>query len=82
MKPESALRVLTYHGNAKKDREDFSQYDVVVTTYGALSSEFVPRGAKGPPPIPREDGLFSITWRRVILDEGVSRSPSSPFPIE
>ena len=30
----------------------------------------MPRNAKEPPPVPRKDGLFSITWRRVILDEG------------
>ena len=72
MKPESALRVLTYHGSGKKSRENFNTYDVVITTYGALSSEYN-QNAK-----PRTDGLFSITWRRIILDEGhVIRNPNT-----
>lgn len=35
---ESPLRVLTYHGAGKKQMgpEDFSAYDVVITTYGLL----------------------------------------------
>lgn len=77
MKPESALRVLTYHGSGKKSREDFNTYDVVITTYGALSSEYNPPQSTEP----RKDGLdglFSITWRRIILDEGhVIRNPST-----
>lgn len=78
MKPEFALRALTYHGTGKKSKEDFNKYDVVITTYGALSGEYVPRGAKDPPAIPRRDGLFSVTWRRVILDEGHTiRNPST-----
>ena len=70
MKPESALRVLTYHGAGKKPTVNFNEYHVVISTYGTLSCEYVPRNTKEPPPIPRKDGLFSITWRRVILDEG------------
>lgn len=78
MKLESALRVLTYHGSGRKSREDLNTYDIVITTYGALSSEYAPRSAKQPPPIPRKEGLFSIEWRRVILDEGHTiRNPST-----
>ncbi|KAI9748484.1 MAG: hypothetical protein M1835_001781, partial [Candelina submexicana] len=69
---EKALRVLTYHGTGKKrmTAKDFGDYDVVITSYGALASEYLPRGSKNPPPIPRKHGLFSINWRRIVLDEG------------
>ena len=54
----------------------------MITTYGALSSEYLPRGDKNPPPIPRKDGLFSITWRRVILDEGhIVRNPQTKWAL-
>ena len=78
VKPECALRILTYHGNGKKLRDHFKKYDVVVTTYGSLSSEYVPQGANNPLPKVTKEGLFSITWRRVILDEGhIIRNPNT-----
>ena len=49
---------------------DFAAYDVVITSYGQLGTEYIPKGTKSPLPIPRSDGLFSTTWRRIILDEG------------
>jgi SWI/SNF-related matrix-associated actin-dependent regulator of chromatin subfamily A3 len=69
---ESALRVLTYHGSNRKGMtaRDFSKYDVVITTYGTLGTEYMPRGIKSPEKIPRKDGLFSMNWARVVLDEG------------
>lgn len=30
----------------------------------------MPRGTKTPEKIPRKDGLFSMKWARVVLDEG------------
>ncbi|KAK4695561.1 hypothetical protein P7C71_g2213, partial [Lecanoromycetidae sp. Uapishka_2] len=80
VKTEHALRVLTYHGNGKKPMkaEDFADYDVVITSYGTLATEYLPRGKKDPPAIPRAQGLFSMNWRRVILDEGhIIRNPST-----
>ena len=80
VQPDSALRVLTYHGSGKKpmDAQDFGAYDVVITTYGALASEYYPRGTKNPPSVPRPKGLFSMNWRRVILDEGhIIRNPQT-----
>lgn len=82
IKDASALKVLTYHGPGKKfmKPEEFHEYDVVITTYGTLSTEYVPRGSRDnkPPPIPRKQGLFSVNWRRVILDEGhIIRNPNT-----
>lgn len=51
---------------------------MVITSYGQVSSEYIPRGEKSAPSIPRENGLFSITWRRIILDEGHTiRNPNT-----
>ena len=77
------LRVLTYHGANKKpmNSRDFAEFDVVITTYGTLASEYMPssKGKKGvPAPIPRQSGLYSVNWRRTILDEGHNiRNPST-----
>ena len=80
MRPDEPLKVLTYHGSSKKPMavEGFSEYDIVITTYGTLSTEYMPKKGKTPPPIPRQQGLFSVNWRRVILDEGHQiRNPSA-----
>ena len=80
VKSKHALRVLTYHGSGKKlmKPEDFSEYDVVITSYGSLATDCFPRGKKDPPPVPRSEGLFSMKWRRVILDEGhIIRNPNT-----
>lgn len=80
VKPDHALRVLIYHGNNKKpmNPEDFGDYDVVITSYGTLATEYFPRGKKIPPSVPRPQGLFSMKWRRVILDEGhIIRNPQT-----
>ena len=77
---ETPLRVLVYHGTGKKpmDAEDFGAYDIVITTYASLASEYLPRGTKNPPSLPRAQGIFSINWRRVILDEGhIIRNPQT-----
>lgn len=72
VKKERNLKVLTYHGSNRKRMtpKEFAEYDVVITTYGTLSTEYFPRGTKTPPKIPRADGIFSMTWARVVLDEG------------
>ncbi|KAF6236752.1 hypothetical protein HO173_005043 [Letharia columbiana] len=80
IKPDHALRVLVYHGHNKKPMkaEDFGEYDVVITSYGTLATEYFPRGKKDPPSVPRQQGLFSTEWRRVILDEGhIIRNPQT-----
>lgn len=78
IKPDHALRVFVYHGNNKKPMaaKELQEYDVAVTSYGTLATEYFPRGKKDPPPVPRPQGLFSVDWRRVILDEGhIIRNP-------
>ena len=80
IKPDHALRVLVYHGNNKKPMKatDFADYDVVITSYGTLATEYFPRGKKVPLSVPRSQGLFSVDWRRVILDEGhIIRNPQT-----
>ncbi len=80
VQPDHPLKVLTYHGSCRKQMtaEEMAGYDVVITTYGTLSTEYLPKNTKTPAPVPREFGLFSTNWRRVILDEGHQiRNPSA-----
>ncbi|TPX23468.1 hypothetical protein DIZ76_012800 [Coccidioides immitis] len=76
VKQENALKVLVYHGTGKKEAEKLDQYDVVITTYGALAMEFGQVDGKSPKALKPKQGLFSMRWRRVVLDEGHTiRSP-------
>lgn len=84
VKKNKALRVLTYHGSSRKSMraEDFANYDVVISTYGTLSTECFSTGSKTPGPVPSKKGLFSVQWRRVVLDEGhIIRNPSTKAAI-
>ena len=65
LKPGS-LSYYIYHGsNRIKDAKKLAQYDLVLTTYGSVSSEVAARkkGRSGPCP------LEEIGWFRVVLDE-------------
>ncbi|OIW31626.1 RAD5-like protein [Coniochaeta ligniaria NRRL 30616] len=55
--PENAPKVLIYHGPERRSA-NLTDYDVVVSSYGTLSSEAT------------EGKLFTVNWRRVVLDEG------------
>ncbi|KAJ5958320.1 Zinc finger RING-type [Penicillium vulpinum] len=70
---ETAPSVLIYHGSGKKEAANLAKYDVVITSYGALALDFNPNANKQP-----AKGIFSLHWRRVVLDEGHTiRNPSS-----
>ncbi|KAI4278901.1 MAG: hypothetical protein L6R35_006073, partial [Caloplaca aegaea] len=68
---DQPLKILTYHGPRRQmSADELAQYDVVITTYGTLSTEYLPKGSNNPASVSRRHGLFSLDWRRVILDEG------------
>ncbi|KAJ5241340.1 uncharacterized protein N7469_002931 [Penicillium citrinum] len=70
---ENAPSVLIYHGSGKKEEKNLAKYDVVITSYGALSMEYNPDAKSHP-----SKGIFSVHWRRVVLDEGHTiRNPRS-----
>lgn len=59
------LRVCVYHGNTRaKATDNLEDYDVVITTYGTLTSDHGAVDRKK-----AKSGLFSVYWYRIILDE-------------
>lgn len=61
------LKVLVHHGPQRtKDFKELAQYDVVVTTFQILVSEF---GKSGDAEKDAKVGCFGLRWWRVILDE-------------
>ncbi|KIX09936.1 uncharacterized protein Z518_01017 [Rhinocladiella mackenziei CBS 650.93] len=72
VKKKYAPRTLTYHGQGNKDMspEQLRAYDIVITTYQTMTQELYPYGKATPRPTPASKGLFSVTWRRIVLDEG------------
>lgn len=60
------LRVCLYHGtNRAKTTTTLGDYDVVITTYGTLTSESGTAAADKA----KKSGIFSVYWYRIILDE-------------
>lgn len=75
VKAEYLPNILVYHGSGKKEGSKLKDYGVVITSYGAISSEYDPDIKKAKS---TRSGLYSITWRRVVLDEGHTiRNPRS-----
>jgi SWI/SNF-related matrix-associated actin-dependent regulator of chromatin subfamily A3 len=72
VKTRYAPRIFTYHGQENKGLSpaQFEEYDIVITTYQTMSQELFPYGHKEALKVPSNKGLFSITWRRIVLDEG------------
>lgn len=67
VKPEFLPKILIYHTGSKPAtgqtfRDYFSQFDVVITTYGKVASEAKSRT--------NLTGIYEMVWRRVVLDEG------------
>ncbi|XP_050212773.1 DNA repair protein RAD5A isoform X2 [Mercurialis annua] len=59
-----SLSVYVHYGQGRaKDVELLAKYDVVITTYGILASEFSAENAD------ENGGLYSVHWFRVVLDE-------------
>ncbi|KAL5338865.1 SNF2 family N-terminal domain-containing protein, partial [Aspergillus crustosus] len=64
VEPAGRLKVLVYHGNARaKSTGSLDKYDVVITTYGTLTSEHNASTKND------KAGVFSVYWYRIILDE-------------
>ncbi|KAJ5650474.1 uncharacterized protein N7484_004197 [Penicillium longicatenatum] len=60
------LSVCLYHGtNRAKTAKSLGDYDVVITTYGTLTSESSTAAADKA----KKSGIFSLYWYRVVLDE-------------
>lgn len=64
-KPGS-LKYYIYHGAGRiKDVEKLAEFDIVITTYGSVASEFTHRSKNKDGTYPLEE----INWFRVVLDE-------------
>ncbi|KAJ5105773.1 hypothetical protein NUU61_003120 [Penicillium alfredii] len=60
------LRVCVYHGTTRtKTADSLDNYDVVITTYGTLTSE----SATAASAKSKKSGIFGVYWYRIILDE-------------
>lgn len=67
VEPSHALRVCVHHGPQRTKRfQDLKRYDVVITTYQILVSEF---GNSSTEADGLKVGCFGLHWYRVILDE-------------
>lgn len=72
-----ALKVYTYHaaGRVRMKAADFAQYDVVITTYQTLASDWMPRGkgaSKQSQQGLRPNGLYSMEWCRIVSAYGIT----------
>lgn len=60
------MSVCVYHGaNRAKTSKNLADYDVVITTYGTLTSESGTAAADKA----KKSGIFYVHWYRIILDE-------------
>ncbi|KAG4420889.1 hypothetical protein IFR04_005973 [Cadophora malorum] len=60
------LKYYVYHGaNRIKDVQKLAEFDIVITTYGSVATEFSNRSKKKPGVYPLEE----MNWFRIVLDE-------------
>ena len=59
---KNSISFLKYYENNQRSGTDLNIYDIVLTTYGIISSEFHSASSKEKP-------LFKYKWFRIILDE-------------
>lgn len=65
VEPSHRMSVCVYHGASRtKHTEDLKKHDVVITTYGTLSSEHNQTTKGGV-----NAGCYGVHWFRIILDE-------------
>ncbi|KAI0011614.1 SNF2 family N-terminal domain-containing protein [Xylariaceae sp. FL0662B] len=73
VKTDRIPRVWRYHkmpAGVSMKENDFLQHDIVITSYGKLRTDYNRKS--------KSNALFSVNWRRVILDEGHQiRNPST-----
>ncbi|QQK42642.1 SNF2 family helicase/ATPase, putative [Penicillium digitatum] len=66
VEPSHKLSVCLYHGTTRaKSSTMLDKYDVVITTYGTLTSEFNSSASDKA----KKAGIFAVHWYRIILDE-------------
>ncbi|KAI5286232.1 hypothetical protein KEM52_002095, partial [Ascosphaera acerosa] len=70
VKEEYALDVGIYYEMGKKNAKSLGQFDVVISTYGTLTTEYRDNRAALKLGAPIKYGIFGTHWRRVVLDEG------------
>jgi SWI/SNF-related matrix-associated actin-dependent regulator of chromatin subfamily A3 len=79
------LSYKVYHGSAVKSEEslDFDKFDVIITSYHTLLSEYKSRNLENKNNIPKQKrGFFGRKWRRIILDEAHTiRNPKSKISL-
>ncbi|CAG1982698.1 unnamed protein product, partial [Fusarium graminearum] len=61
---EGALHYRRYHGKLRLALEELDTVNIVLTTYHTVAAEWKRDGGR------RESLLFSVRWKRIVLDEG------------
>jgi SNF2 family DNA or RNA helicase len=65
------LHILVYYGPDRyKYLSTLEEYDIVLATYNVVAFEW--KNHKRSPAEAHAHGLFSLTWHRIVLDEGAS----------
>ena len=57
------ISLCRYHGQKRSD-VDISAFDIILTSFQIITSEWKPG-------VGSKSGIFSNSWHRVVLDEGI-----------